>query len=140
MTKTRKNTCKIKVGEGDQERELFPEKISALVLQKLAECAKLRNGGKKVVNCVVTVPAYYNNIQKEATMDACNIAGLNCVQLLCEPTAAAIAYGLDIGVSNEESQCVIFDFGGGTFDVTVLSLQGQDIKVKSTNGDPHLGG
>ena len=73
-------------------------------------------------------------------MSACNIAGLRCKLLLCEPTAAAIAYGLDRGHSDEIKNCLIFDFGGGTFDVSVMTLKGHDIKVKSKNGDNHLGG
>ena len=90
-------------------------------------------------NAVVTVPAYFNNMQKQATMDACKIAGLNCERIINEPTAAAIAYGLD-KMQAERKRIVVFDMGGGTLDVSVLNIEDGIIEVMSTRGDTHLGG
>ena len=92
---------------------------------------------QNVKNCVVTVPAYFNDSQKQATKDACELAGLDCQRILNEPTAAALAYGL---TDCPLKRCLIFDFGGGTFDVSVLSIEHRIIKVLAINGDTHLGG
>ena len=94
--------------------------------------------GQNVINAVVTVPAYFNDAQRQATKDAGNIAGLNVVRILNEPTAAAIAYGLDSKES--EANILVFDLGGGTFDVSILTIDNKIFEVISTSGDTHLGG
>ena len=95
--------------------------------------------GKSVKDAVVTVPAYFNDSQRQATKDAGAIAGLNILRIINEPTAAAIAYGLD-KVKNKETNVLIFDLGGGTFDVSLLSIDDGIFEVKATAGDTHLGG
>ena len=121
-----------------EEKGLFPEQISALILKQLKKDAE-DYLGKEVKNAVITVPAYFNNSQRQSTIDAGRIAGLNVIRTINEPTAAAIAYGYE-NKSNEERKVCIFDFGGGTFDVTVLIIKGNDFTVKCTGGDSHLGG
>jgi heat shock 70kDa protein 1/2/6/8 len=96
--------------------------------------------GKKVAKAVVTVPAYFNDNQRQATKDAGSIAGLNVLRIINEPTAAAIAYGLGSGKSEKERNVMIYDLGGGTFDVSLLNIQGGVFTVKATAGDTHLGG
>ena len=96
--------------------------------------------GKKVSKAVITVPAYFNDNQRQATKDAGAIAGLNVLRIINEPTAAAIAYGLGAGKSNKERNVLIYDLGGGTFDVSLLNIQGGVFTVKATAGDTHLGG
>lgn len=96
--------------------------------------------GKKVKKAVITVPAYFNDNQRQATKDAGAIADLQVLRIINEPTAAAIAYGLGSGKSDKEKNVLIYDLGGGTFDVSVLNIQGGVFTVKSTNGDTHLGG
>ncbi|MGH9320608.1 MAG: molecular chaperone DnaK, partial [Vicinamibacteria bacterium] len=113
-----------------------PPEISAVVLSKLKQAAE-DYLGEKVVDAVITVPAYFNDAQRQATKDAGTIAGLNVLRIINEPTAAALAYGLDR--KNEET-IVVYDFGGGTFDVSVLEVGDGVIEVKATNGDTHLGG
>merc|ERR1712188_342434 len=95
--------------------------------------------GKDVKNAVVTVPAYFNDAQRASTKDAADIAGLHCLRIINEPTAAAIAYGLDKGTSTEKN-VLIFDLGGGTFDVSLLTIEDGIFEVKATAGDTHLGG
>ena len=95
--------------------------------------------GKKVTDAVVTVPAYFNDSQRQATKDAATIAGLNCLRIINEPTAAAIAYGLDKN-KDDDTNVLIFDLGGGTFDVSLLNIEGGIFEVKATAGDTHLGG
>ena len=109
-----------------------------MILEKMKLAAE-RFTGQEVRKCVVTVPAYFNDVEKQATKDACAIAGLECIRVITEPTAAALAYGLRFR-SNTLKKCLVFDLGGGTFDVTVLTIQGDDIKVLAHAGDPHLGG
>src|SRR4051812_19394051 len=96
--------------------------------------------GKKVEKAVITVPAYFNDNQRQATKDAGAIAGLNVLRIINEPTAAAIAYGLGSGKSDKERNVLIYDLGGGTFDVSLLHIQGGVFTVKATAGDTHLGG
>lgn len=96
--------------------------------------------GKKVEKAVITVPAYFNDNQRQATKDAGSIAGLNVLRIINEPTAAAIAYGLGAGKSDKERNVLIYDLGGGTFDVSLLNIQGGVFTVKATAGDTHLGG
>ena len=96
------------------------------------------NAGKDVNNAVVTVPAYFNDSQRQATKDAGSIAGLNVLRIINEPTAAAIAYGLD--KKGDERNVLIFDLGGGTFDVSLLTIEEGIFEVKATAGDTHLGG
>ncbi|MBC7076347.1 MAG: molecular chaperone DnaK [Syntrophomonadaceae bacterium] len=119
-----------------KEKLLAPEEISAMVLKKLVDDAS-RYLGEKVTDAVITVPAYFNDAQRQATKDAGRIAGLNVLRIINEPTAAALAYGLD--KKNNET-ILVFDLGGGTFDVSILDVGDGVFEVKATNGDTHLGG
>ena len=122
------------------ETKIFtPEEVSSMVLIKMKEIAESYLG-KEVKKAVVTVPAYFNDSQRQATKDAAAIAGLECLRIINEPTAAAIAYGLDKIGENKERNVLIFDLGGGTFDVTLLTIDGGIFEVKATAGDTHLGG
>lgn len=127
----------IQVEVNDKEEFFTPEQISALILGKMKQIAE-DYLGKKVTHAVVTVPAYFNDAQRQATKDAGTIAGLNVLRIVNEPTAAAIAYGLDKG--DEEKQIIVYDLGGGTFDVSLLSIAGGAFEVLATAGDTHLGG
>ncbi len=118
------------------ESEFSPEEISAIILQKLKADAEAKLG-EEVTDAVITVPAYFNDAQRQATKDAGRIAGLNVLRIINEPTAAALAYGID---KEGEQKVLVFDLGGGTFDVSVLELADGVFEVKATAGDNHLGG
>ncbi|KAI5951996.1 KAR2 [Candida jiufengensis] len=127
----------VKVEFNGEEKVFSPEEISGMILGKMKSIAE-EYLGKKVTHAVVTVPAYFNDAQRQATKDAGTIAGLNVLRIVNEPTAAAIAYGLD--KTNEEKQIIVYDLGGGTFDVSLLSIEGGVFEVLATAGDTHLGG
>ncbi|KTW30717.1 hsp75-like protein [Pneumocystis carinii B80] len=122
----------------DEKKVFSPQEISAMVLAKMKEIAEIKLN-KKVEKAVITVPAYFSDSQRLATKDAGAIAGLNVLRIINEPTAAAIAYGLD-SKSEKEKNVLIFDLGGGTFDVSLLTIQGGIFSVRATAGDTHLGG
>jgi molecular chaperone DnaK len=130
-----------RVGNGDvrvevQGKQFSPPEISAMILEKLKQAAE-DYLGEKVTRAVITVPAYFNDAQRQATKDAGKIAGLNVERLVNEPTAAALAYGLD---KKKDQTIAVYDFGGGTFDISILEVGDGVVEVKSTNGDTHLGG
>ena len=124
-----------------EQKEFSAEEISSMILVKMKEVAEAYLG-KEVKNAVVTVPAYFNDSQRQATKDAAVIAGINCMRIINEPTAAAIAYGLDKKAESggAERNVLIFDLGGGTFDVSLLTIEEGIFEVKATAGDTHLGG
>ncbi|CAH1967554.1 unnamed protein product [Acanthoscelides obtectus] len=130
---------KIQVEYKGEVKKFAPEEISSMVLTKMKEIAEVFLGGK-VSDAVITVPAYFNDSQRQATKDAGTIAGMNVLRIINEPTAAALAYGLDKNLKGEKN-VLIFDLGGGTFDVSILAIdEGSLFEVKSTAGDTHLGG
>ncbi|KAM8723796.1 heat shock 70 kDa protein 1-like [Acanthopagrus schlegelii] len=129
---------KIQVEYKGEDKTFYPEEISSMVLVKMKEIAEAYLG-QQVSNAVITVPAYFNDSQRQATKDAGVIAGLNVLRIINEPTAAAIAYGLDKGKTGERN-VLIFDLGGGTFDVSILTIEDGIFEVKATAGDTHLGG
>jgi molecular chaperone DnaK len=132
VTKGPNNEVRVKMGG----KEYSPPEISAMILQKLKTDAEAYLG-EKVTDAVITVPAYFNDSQRQATKDAGTIAGLNVLRIINEPTAAALAYGLD---KKKDETIAVYDLGGGTFDISILELGEGTFQVKSTNGDTHLGG
>jgi molecular chaperone DnaK len=132
VTKAPNNDVRVKMGD----KEYSPPEISAMILQKLKTDAESYLG-EKVTEAVITVPAYFNDSQRQATKDAGKIAGLDVLRIVNEPTAAALAYGLD---KKADETVAVYDLGGGTFDISILELGEGTFQVKSTNGDTHLGG
>jgi len=137
VSKNGKPFVEVKVGE--EKKQFAPEEISAMILTKMKTIAETYLG-EEVNHAVITVPAYFNDAQRQATKDAGTIAGLKVERIINEPTAAAIAYGLDKQDDSEEKNVLVFDLGGGTFDVTLLTIEGGVFEVQATNGDTHLGG
>jgi len=133
VTSTASGECQIEAGA----KTYRPPEISAMILQKMRETAETYLG-ETVTQAVVTVPAYFNDSQRQATKDAGRIAGLDVLRIINEPTAAALAYGLDKGKKNEK--VAVYDLGGGTFDISILAIGDGSFEVLSTNGDTHLGG
>ncbi|KAK6915597.1 Heat shock protein 70 family [Dillenia turbinata] len=136
VNKDSKPYIQVKVKDGEV-KVFSPEEISAMILGKMKETAEAYLG-KKIKDAVVTVPAYFNDAQRQATKDAGTIAGLNVVRIINEPTAAAIAYGLD--KKGGEKNVLVYDLGGGTFDVSILTIDNGVFEVLATSGDTHLGG
>ena len=132
------NKPKIKVSYNNEDKQFTPEEISAMILTEMKQIASAYLGSD-ITDAVVTVPAYFNDAQRQATKDAGAIAGLNVLRIINEPTAAAIAYGLDKSGKGEKN-VLIFDLGGGTFDVSLLTIEDGVFEVKATSGDTHLGG
>jgi molecular chaperone DnaK len=126
----------IEVQVGDKTEQFAPQQISAFVLAKLKADAEAYLG-EKITQAVITVPAYFNDAQRQATKDAGKIAGLEVLRIINEPTAASLAYGLD---KKKDEKIAVFDLGGGTFDVSILEIGDGVFEVKATNGDTHLGG
>jgi molecular chaperone DnaK len=136
VRKSSNGGIEVKVATQSGEQWLRPEEISAMILTKLKNDAEARLG-EKITEAVITVPAYFNDSQRQATKDAGKIAGLDVKRIINEPTAAALAYGFN---KKKDEKIAVFDFGGGTFDISVLEVGDDVVEVKSTDGDSHLGG
>ena len=139
VTKDANNKPLINVKHKNEDVQFHPEQISAMVIQRLKETTESYIG-KELKKVVITVPAYFNDSQRQATKDAGTIAGLEVLRIINEPTSAAIAYGLDKNNNDKETNIIVFDCGGGTHDVSILTLDGGIFEVKATGGDTHLGG
>ncbi len=139
VTKDANNKPLINVKHKNEDVQFHAEQISAMVIQRLKETTEAYIG-KELKKVVITVPAYFNDAQRQATKDAGVIAGLEVLRIINEPTSAAIAYGLDKNNNNKETNIIVFDCGGGTHDVSILTLDGGIFEVKATGGDTHLGG
>src|SRR5881397_2857278 len=126
----------VEVEVDGKPKQFSPPEISAMILAKLKADAEMRLG-EKITQAVITVPAYFNDSQRQATKDAGRIAGLEVLRIINEPTAASLAYGLD---KKKDEEIAVYDLGGGTFDISVLELGEGVFEVKATNGDTHLGG
>lgn len=133
VTRGDNDTARVKI----EDRLYTPQEISAMVLQKMKKTAE-DYLGTEVTEAVITVPAYFNDSQRQATKEAGEIAGLKVKRIINEPTAAALAYGMD--KRHKDMKIAVFDLGGGTFDISILELGDGVFEVKSTNGDTHLGG
>jgi L1 cell adhesion molecule like protein len=133
-----KDKPQVSVTHAGEDKQFYAEELSAMILTKMKEIAETYLG-ETVKDAVITVPAYFGDSQRQATKDAGVIAGLNVLRIINEPTAAAIAYGLD-NKSSKEKNVLIFDCGGGTHDCTLLSIEDGIFEVKATAGDSHLGG
>ncbi|MGB0332629.1 MAG: Hsp70 family protein, partial [Planctomycetota bacterium] len=133
VSQTERGLVQVEVGG----KHLTPQEISALILREVAAQASVAMGGAEVLSAVITVPAYFDDAQRQATRDAARLAGLEVLRIVNEPTAASLAYGLD---QKEEGTVAVYDLGGGTFDVSILSIEGGVFQVLSTNGDTSLGG
>ncbi len=129
----------VEVNFKDEKKEFSPEQISAMILEKMKSIAEASTNST-IKDCVITVPAYFNDAQRQATKDAGVIAGLNVLRIINEPTAAAIAYGLDKMSKDDDKNVLVFDFGGGTHDVSLLNISDGIFEVLATSGDTHLGG
>src|SRR5687767_15785768 len=127
---------RVTVKVSNMEKAFTPPEISAMILQKMKQTAE-DYLGSEVTQAVITVPAYFNDAQRQATKDAGRIAGLEVLRIINEPTAAALAYGLD---KKKDEKIAVYDLGGGTFDISVLEIGDGVFEVKATNGDTHLGG
>ena len=133
VVKGENGNCRVQI----EDRKYSPQEISAMVLQKMKKTAE-DYLGQTVTEAVITVPAYFNDSQRQATKEAGEIAGLKVRRIINEPTAAALAYGMD--KKNKDITIAVFDLGGGTFDVSLLTIEGGLFEVKATSGDTHLGG
>jgi L1 cell adhesion molecule like protein len=138
IEKDENNNPQIIVNYKGEKRKYYPKEISAMILKQLKEDAE-KYLEEEIKDVIITVPASFNNTQRYETIEAAKIAGLNVIQIINEPTAAAIAYGLQQNSENKKNICV-FDFGGGTFDVTILEIDQGDFNIKTSEGDSHLGG
>src|SRR5256712_9327889 len=132
VTRSSNNDARVEISG----KEYSPPEISAMILQKLKSAAE-DYLGQKIDKAVITVPAYFNDSQRQATKDAGRIAGLEVLRIINEPTAAALAYGLD---KKKNETIAVYDFGVGTFDISILEVGEGVVEVKATNGDTHLGG
>jgi len=136
IVKAANGDCAVEVETEGKTKQYTPPEISAMILQKLKSDAETRLG-EKITQAVITVPAYFNDSQRQATKDAGRIAGLEVLRIINEPTAASLAYGLD---KKKDEKIAVYDLGGGTFDISVLEIGDGVFEVKATNGDTHLGG
>src|SRR5450631_628752 len=136
IVKAANGDAHVQVSVGGESKTFSPQEISAMILSKLKADAEAKLG-EKITQAVITVPAYFNDSQRQATKDAGKIAGLDVLRIINEPTAASLAYGLD---KKKDEKIAVYDLGGGTFDISVLEIGDGVFEVKATNGDTHLGG